>query len=377
MYLERILLNNFKNISGADLSFSPKLNCISGNNGEGKTNLLDAVHYLCMTRSYQLFPDNFSIHHGFDMASVNGTFRMDDGTSNKISVALYGKNVKESKIVKKNDKVYKKLSEHIGLFPIVMVSPTDGALIYMGGGERRAFVNKLLSQIDREYLQMLQNYNRLLLQRNRILKDEFLQNDLLETIDLQMQPCAEYIYGMRKKICDMLSESITYYHSKFCDRGEKVKMVYDTQLGKESFPELMSDSRERDRFLKYTSAGVHRDDFIFEISESEGDTGYYPIKRCASQGQQKSFLIALKLAQFSIMKELNGGVAPILLLDDIFDKLDMNRVEYLLSMVLGNSFGQIFITDSNKVRMNSLVEKIGGECKNFEVSAGVISEVAQ
>ncbi len=377
MYLERILLNNFKNIEEADLSFSPKLNCISGNNGEGKTNLLDAVYYLCMTKSYFHFPDRFSILHGATMAGLCGTYRMDDGTLDRISVAIYGKNVQENKIVKKNDKIYKRLSEHIGAFPIVMVSPADGALINLGGEERRRFVNQLLSQTDREYMRMLQNHNRLMAQRNRMLKDEVIQEDLLETIDLQMEACSEYIYEMRKKICGMLSESVTHYYSKLCGGTEKVRMVYDTQLGGKPFMQIMQESRERDRFLKYTSAGVHKDDFIFEISDSGDESVFYPVKRCASQGQQKSFLISLKLAQFSIMKELSGGIAPILLLDDIFDKLDMNRVEYLLSLVSGNSFGQIFITDSNKVRMNALIDKIGGECRNFDVCGGKISEVAE
>lgn len=374
MYLSRITVSNFKNISEADLCFSPKLNCISGNNGGGKTNLLDAVHYLCMTKSYFHFPDQFSIHHGCNMAGICGTYVMDDATSDKIAVALYGKNVKEDKIVKKNDKIYKRLSEHVGVYPIVMVSPSDGALINLGGEERRRFINQLLSQTDKEYLRMAQSYNKFLAQRNKLLKDENMPDELLETIGERMEGCAEYIFDSRKKICGMLSESITYYYSRLCGGNEQVRMIYDTQLGDISLTELFAKNIERDRMFRYTTAGVHKDDFLFEISGCESGGEFYPVKRCASQGQQKCFLVALKLAQFSIMRELCGGGAPILLLDDIFDKLDMSRVEHLLSLVSGDSFGQIFVTDSNKVRLNALIEKIGSECRNFEVCGGVISE---
>jgi DNA replication and repair protein RecF len=392
MFLDRILVTNFKNIASADLAFSKKINCISGNNGEGKTNLLDAIYYLSMTKSFFHFPDSFSILHGAASAAINGTYSMDDGTENKISIGLVGKKQQkddsgnlEEKILKRNDKAYKKMSEHIGLLPIVMVSPSDVALVNSSGEERRKFVNALLSQVDKEYLSKIQNYYRLLAQRNKLLKSDSCQSDLLETLDFQMDENATYIYNKRKELCKNLSGPVTEFYKKLSGGKEEVRLRYISDMDKCGFKELMEKYLERDKIFKFTTAGIHKDDVAFEISETlepqqspdlpSNETPYYPIKRCGSQGQQKCFLIALKLAQFSIMKELNRGIAPVLLLDDVFDKLDMQRVEYLLGLVAGDSFGQIFITDSNKVRMGKLVRSMGSECSEFEVSGGAVTRI--
>lgn len=378
MYLNELRILNFKNLEENSLVFSPKINCISGNNGAGKTNLLDAVWFLSMTKSFFHYPDSFSIRHEEGECALNGTYQMDDGTINRIGLAIQktsSKNLLSDKTLKRNDKNYKRFSEHIGLIPIVMVSPSDTAIINSGGEERRRFINQLISQIDKKYLAEHQNYNKLLMQRNKILKGEDgeVSKELVESVDFYLCKSAEYIFKKREEICSLLNEQITqYYYSQLSGDEEVVKLRYASDLHKGGLKELLEKNFERDLLYKYTTAGIHRDDFLFEIGTKE--TELYPLKRCGSQGQQKCFLISLKLAQYSIIKELNGGVAPILLLDDIFDKLDMKRVEYLLSMVSEDGFGQIFITDSNKVRMAALVEKVGSSCKNFTVEDGIVKE---
>ncbi|HPT06174.1 MAG TPA: DNA replication and repair protein RecF, partial [Candidatus Egerieousia sp.] len=224
-----------------------------------------------------------------------------------------------------------------------------------------------------------------LAQRNKLLKDEKYSADLLDTLNVQMDENAAYIYSKRKELCENLSGPVAEFYKKLSGGKEDVRLRYISDLDKMSFNELMNKCLERDKIFKFTTAGIHKDDVVFEISETvepmqspdlpANEMPYYPIKRCGSQGQQKCFLIALKLAQFSIMKDLNKGIAPILLLDDVFDKLDMQRVEYLLGLVAGDSFGQIFITDSNKVRMGKLVHSIGGESREFEVSGGEVTNV--
>ena len=301
---------------------------------------------------------------------------MDDNTYNKISINIQKlnsspKNILSEKKIKRNEKSYTRFSEHIGLIPVVMVSPFDTAIVNSASQERRKFINQLISQIDKEYLNHLKEYNRLILERNKLLKnEEYFSKELIESIDHYLCKCADYIFKKREEFTQLLNNSIENYYSKLCGGMERVRIIYDTDLHKGDYISLLNKYLEKDRLYKYTTCGIHRDDFIFEMEV--GDQNFYPIKRCSSQGQQKSFLIALKLAQFSIMSELNGGVSPILLLDDIFDKLDINRVEYLLSLVSGDSFGQIFITDSNKVRIRNLVDKIGSQSKEFTVEEGNI-----
>lgn len=374
MFLEKILINNFKNIEEAALTFSDRINCFSGNNGMGKSNLLDAIFYLSMARSYFGFFDYASIKTGSNMASVGGWYRMADSTLNNIVVALYGKNVAENKIVKCNGKAYKKLSEHIGLLPIVMISPCDVFLVSSGGEERRKFINQLLSQTDKEYLYKLQSYNKLLLQRNKLLKQEEGENlEVISIFNEKLSVAASYIYEARKHLAEQLNACVSGYYAQLSGGKERVRVGYESDLAKGELKALLEKNYERDKLLTYTSLGVHRDDFLFEISAA-GSESYYPIKRYASQGQQKCFLIALKLSQFSIMRERCRGAMPILLLDDIFDKLDLERVGRLLKLVAGPGFGQIFITDSNKMRLEQLFEGIGAECKYFSVENGAIVE---
>lgn len=362
MHLKRISVNNFKNIGDAQLEFSRKINCISGNNGEGKTNLLDAIYYLSMTKSFFSSTDAYTFKFGKECAALNGSYVLDDNTEDIISV---GMKRDAEKIVKKNSKVYKRISEHIGRYPIVMVSPADTVLVNGAGEERRKFLTLILSQIDKEYLKRMQQYNQLLMQRNRLLKMDSICWELLDTIDWQLSTNADYIYRKRDELCRNLEEKVYGYYAALSGSREKVQLRYVSHLQEDTLENLLKGDRQKDAMLKYTSSGVHKDEIDFTINDM-------PLKRCGSQGQQKSFLVALKLAQFDIMKQLHG-VAPILLLDDVFDKLDMQRVEYLLSLVAGDHFGQIFISDSNKVRMENIVERFTDECRSFEVSAGNFS----
>lgn len=364
MYLRRISATNFKNIREAHLEFSRKINCISGNNGEGKTNLLDAIYYLSMTKSFFSSTDAYTFMFGEDAAAINGSYVLDDNTEDSISIGMKREG---EKVVKKNAKVYKRISEHIGRYPIVMVSPADTVLVNGSGEERRKFLTLILSQIDKEYLKRMQSYNQLLLQRNKLLKMPSISWELLDTIDFQMSVHADYIFRKRSELCESLVERVKGYYSALSGSKEQVQLQYVSDLQQGALDELLKECREKDSFLKFTSAGIHKDEIEFTLNGM-------PLKKCGSQGQQKSFLVALKLAQFDIMKQLHG-VAPILLLDDVFDKLDMQRVEYLLSLVAGEAFGQIFISDSNKVRMATIVERFTSECRSYSVTEGVYTSL--
>ena len=357
--LEKMMVSGFRNIEFQELEFSPNVNCISGNNGEGKTNLLDAVWYLSMTKSAFSSSDRFNFRYGSDEFSLSGTYRMENGLESRFAVRVTSGGEKR---LLRDDKPYGRISEHIGVLPIVMVSPADTSLVSESGEERRKFVNSVLSQMDREYLSAVQQYNRLLLQRNRILKGVSPDRELLSVFDLRMAPYADYIFTARKRFAADISPIVSHYYKEVSGGREEVSITYNSDLDNGGLDEVLARSREKDMALRYTSAGVHRDDLVFTMDG-------YPIRRCGSQGQQKSFLVSLKFAQYDIMKK-SYGFAPTLLLDDVFDKLDMKRIANLLSMVAGNEFGQIFITDSNKVRMASLVDSLTDDRAYFECSAG-------
>lgn len=340
------------------------MNCISGNNGEGKTNLLDAIYYLSMTKSAFAASDRFCFRHGTDEFSISGLYRMENSLGSRFSLRMTSKGEKK---VKRDDKPYGKVSEHIGVLPIVMVSPSDISMVSESGEERRRFVNAVLSQMDREYMSALQQYNRLLLQRNRILKEQSHDRALLEVIDMRMSVLAEPVYAARKEFVERLRPIVKEYYKALSGGSEDVDIEYDTELSKAGLDQLLAASYEKDRILKYTTAGVHRDDFVFTMNG-------HPIRRCGSQGQQKSFLVSLKFAQYEIMKA-DYGFAPILLLDDVFDKLDMGRISNLLQMVASNDFGQIFITDSNKVRMSGIVDGLTQDRAYFETVSGTFERI--
>ena len=362
--LEKIVISDFRNIELQDLEFSPNVNCISGNNGEGKTNLLDAIYYLSMTKSAFSTSDKFNFRHGVDEFSLSGTYRMENGLSSRFSMKISSKGEKK---LRRDDKSYNKVSDHVGALPIVMVSPADISLVSESGEERRRFVNAVLSQMDREYMSAMQQYNRLLLQRNRMLKEMDPDRSLLEVIDMRMSVMAEPIYEARRKFVEDIRPVVSQYYKDVSGGSELVGIEYDSELSKASLDMLLEASYEKDRIMKYTTSGIQRDDFIFTMNG-------HPIRRYGSQGQQKSFLVSLKFAQYEIMKR-NYGFAPILLLDDVFDKLDMGRISNLLQMVASNDFGQIFITDSNKVRMSGIVDRLTQDRAYYETVSGTFTRL--
>ena len=362
--LEKIVISDFRNIQLQEIDFSPNINCISGNNGEGKTNLLDAIYYMSMTKSAFASSDKFNFRHGTEEFSLAGTYRMPNGLSSRFALKM---GAKWEKKVKRDDKFYQKVSEHVGVLPVVMVSPADVSMVSESGDERRRFVNAVLSQMDREYMSAMQQYNRLLLQRNKMLKDAVVDRSLLEVIDMRMSALAGPVYEARKRFVADLKPIVAEYYKALSGDSEQVDIEYESELSKDSLENILAASFEKDRILKHTTSGIHRDDFVFTMNG-------HPIRRFGSQGQQKSFLVSLKFAQYEIMKR-NYGFAPMLLLDDVFDKLDMGRISNLLQMVASNDFGQIFITDSNKVRMAGIVDRLTQDRAYFETVGGVFTRI--
>ena len=362
--LEKIVISDFRNIALQELEFSPNINCISGNNGEGKTNLLDAIYYLSMTKSAFAASDRFNFRHGTDEFSLSGIYRMDNGLSSRFAMKISSKGEKK---LRRDDKPYGRVSEHIGVLPVVMVSPSDNSLVSDSGEERRRFVNSVLSQMDREYMTAMQHYNRLLQQRNRMLKEPEVDRTLLEVIDMRMSALAGPIHDARRRFVDDIRPVVAEYYKALSGDTEQVNIRYESELSSSSLEGILASSFEKDRILKYTGSGIHRDDFVFMMNG-------HPIRRYGSQGQQKSFLVSLKFAQYEIMKR-NYGFPPVLLLDDVFDKLDMSRISNLLQMVASKDFGQIFITDSNKVRMSGIVDKLTQDRVYFETAAGAFTRI--
>ena len=364
--LKKIVVQDFRNIALQELVFSPNINCISGNNGEGKTNLIDAIYYLSMTKSALGSSDRFNFRYGTGAFTVAGTYLMPNGLESRFSVMVTSDGEKK---VKRDDKAYKRVSEHVGVLPIVLVSPSDISMVSESGEERRKFVNAVLSQMDRGYLDNVQQYNRYLLQRNRLLKGASVDEVLMDAFDARLSALAAPIAASRRSLAESLAPVVQAYYTELSGGREEVSIEYRTDADRGPLEEQLRACRDRDRALKYTSIGVQRDDFLFTMNG-------YPIRKCGSQGQQKSFLVSLKFAQYEIMKEAYG-FAPILLLDDLFDKLDMNRVSNLLGMVAGADFGQIFLTDSNKVRLAGIVDALTDDRSYFETEDGVFTKVEE
>lgn len=364
--LKKIVVQDFRNIALQELSFSPNINCISGNNGEGKTNLIDAIYYLSMTKSALGSSDRFNFRYGTDAFAIAGSYLMPNGLESRFSVSVSSDGEKK---VKRDDKPYKRVSEHVGVLPIVLVSPSDISMVSESGEERRRFMNAVLSQMDHVYLDNVQQYNRYLLQRNRLLKSSDPDPDLLDAFDARLSILAAPIAEGRKNLAESLAPVVQAYYTELSGGREEVGIEYRTDADRGELAAQLRACRDRDRALKYTSVGVQRDDFLFTMNG-------YPIRKCGSQGQQKSFLVSLKFAQYEIMKE-SYGFAPILLLDDLFDKLDMNRVSNLLSMVAGADFGQIFLSDSNKVRLAGIVDALTEDRSYFETVDGTFTRMEE
>jgi len=369
MYLKRLSLTNFKNYELAELSFSPKINCLTGNNGVGKTNILDAIHYLSLTKSFFNTIDNISIRHGEDYFIIRGVFER-DGEENEIYCAFQKQ---KQKVVKRNSKEYRKLSEHVGKYPVVMISPADSALITEGSEERRKFMNKIISQYNPVYLDSVLNYTRSLQHRNMVLKN--LRNssvkdpDILSIYDEQLVKYGNYIFEERTKLIDELIPVFQEYYTMISSGREKVRLQYRSHLSGGNFGKQLSDSLSRDMLLEYTTVGVHKDDLILEMDD-------YSVKSLGSQGQQKSYLVALKLAKFDYIKK-KASLSPILLLDDIFDKFDAGRVEQIIRLVGNHRFGQIFITDTHQDRLRGILSSLDTDYSLFIIEENQPIEIAQ
>ena len=357
--LRKIVVQDFRNIAFQELDFSPNVNCISGNNGEGKTNLIDAIYYLSMTRSAFPAPDKYHFRYGTQGFALGGTYAMENGLEARFSIQVE----EGGKRLARDGKPYSRMGEHIGVLPVVMVSPGDGALVSDSGEERRRLSNAVLSQMDREYLAAIQAYNRFLAQRNRLLKEDRVDSALLEVLDSRMEQPAQKVFGARKKLAEDLLPIVAEYYRLISGGSEQVGLEYVSELSSGvSLAELFAAGRERDLRLRFTGSGVQRDDFLFTMNG-------HPIRRAGSQGQQKSFLVALKFAQYDVMKRAYG-FPPMLLLDDVFDKLDLGRISNLISMVAGADFGQIFITDTDRKRLSGIVDGLTEDRAYFVASGG-------
>jgi len=369
MYLKKLTLTNFKNYDSTDLEFSPRINCFVGNNGVGKTNILDAVHYLSLTKSFFNSIDSVCIRHGEDYFIINGVFDS-NGEEDQIYCAFQKQ---KQKVLKKNSKEYQKLSDHVGRYPVVMISPADSALIAEGSEERRRFMNKIISQYNAEYLDSALKYGKALQHRNKLLKNFRLSgkfdNEELVMWNSQLVKFGTYVYNERKSLVNELIPVFQENYSMICSGKEQVKLSYRSHLSEGDFAEALENTVARDRFLEYTTIGIHKDDLILEMDG-------YPVKTLGSQGQQKSYLVAMKLAKFEYIKR-KSGISPILLLDDIFDKFDADRVEQIIKLVGSKRFGQIFITDTHQSRLHEILSSHNTDYRLFRISNNAIDEVIQ
>jgi DNA replication and repair protein RecF len=359
MFLKKLALVNYKNFASATFDFDVKINCFVGNNGKGKTNVLDAIYTLAFGKSYFNAVSSQNIKHGESFYVVDGHFEK-AGREERIICSL---KKGQKKLIKKNDKAYDKLSDHIGTIPLVIISPADRDLITEGSDTRRRFIDSVISQSDKIYLTNLIYYNKVLSQRNSLLKYFALNNTFdattLSVYNEQLHGYGTTIFEKRKAFLESFIPVFSERYKKISDAKEQVTLGYQSQLAEDSLQNLLESGIEKDRSLQYTSQGIHKDDLNLLI-------GDYPIKKFGSQGQQKSYLIALKLAQFELIKK-QSGTTPILLLDDIFDKLDEIRVAQIIKMVDSEDYGQIFISDTHPDRTEAVVKATHQSYKIFQL----------
>ena len=348
MYLKELSLLNYKNITEAHYTFDNKINCFVGKNGVGKTNVLDAVYHLAYGKSYFNPIAAQNIQHGEDFFVIDGTFEKEGRNENIVCSLKRG----QKKALKRNGKQYDKVSEHIGFIPLVIISPSDSDLILEGSETRRKFIDSVISLLNPVYLQELINYQKVLSQRNALLKyfalNHTFDNDTLSVYNEQLSSLGLLIFEKRKEFLDQFIPIFNKHHHNITGSAENVGLTYQSQLHDKSLEDLLAENINKDKVLQYTSVGTHKDDLSFEIDD-------HPIKKFGSQGQQKSFLIALKLAQFEFIKQ-QSNVLPILLFDDIFDKLDETRVAKIVEMINDKTFGQIFISDTHPERTEAIVK---------------------
>jgi DNA replication and repair protein RecF len=359
VFLKKISIINYKNILDKEYELDPKINCFVGDNGVGKTNILDAVYHLSMGKSYFNVKNDQLINRGKDYMLVDGVFEL----NNKNESIVFSLKIGEKKVLKRNGKPYKKFSNHIGLIPVVLISPYDNDLINEGSSERRKFIDSIISQNDKKYLINLIAYTRVIQNRNKLLKQYNRSVDFdLDTIkvyDDQIYKLSEPIFKARDKFIKEFTPLVLEKYKHISDDKEKISIEYKSDLINNNIENLIKDSFQKDVILQYTSVGLHKDDFVFNIDENR-------IKRFGSQGQQKSFLIALKLAQFDYLKNETGN-SPILLMDDIFDKLDLMRVKRIVEIVNSTNFGQLFLSDTDKERIEKVLSSLNLSSKIFEV----------
>jgi len=363
MQLKMLQLINFKNYAEARVNFSSKINVLVGKNGSGKTNLLDAIHYLALTKSAVSGLDNYCIRHGEQQFFLRGVFDLPDGRKEITSAFQVG----SKKIFKDGFKEYQKLSDHVGRYPVVLIAPDDTDLVKEGSESRRKFFDSIISQLDRRYLEALIQYNQVLRQRNGLLKMFSDSNNFdpaaLETYDDMLVNAGNLVFERRKVFVKEYAPVFQKFYNVIV-ADEEAAVFYNSELSGVSFKDGLRQSRSRDLFLQRTSFGIHKDDYVFTLGPGD-------LKRLGSQGQQKSFIIALKLAQFEVIKQ-HKGFKPILLLDDIFDKLDDFRIERLLELIKNDELGQLFITDARPDRTAALLKHINVASSVFNVAEGIL-----
>lgn len=358
MKLHQLNIVNYKNLAELNLEFADGVNCLIGNNGMGKTNILDAIFYLSFCKSYSAQTDASVIRHGEPFMMLQGTYNR-RGVEEQIAVALQrGKR----KVVRRSGKEYQRLSQHIGLLPVVMISPVDWDLIRGAGDERRRLMDQIISQGDQAYLDALIRYGKAVEQRNSMLRQQMSDPLLYETVETVMAHTASVIHRTRLHFIEQFTPIFMQYYHAIAGEEETVSLRYNSHLTGTSMEQLLADNRERDRVMGYTTRGVHRDDIDLLLDD-------YSMRRTGSQGQCKTYTIALRLAQFDFLKS-NTPVTPILLLDDIFDKLDAQRVERIVEVVTSDRFGQIFITDTNRTHLDHIMQRMTGDHQMFVVNEG-------
>ena len=358
-YLKKISIINYKNIVDKEYNLDPKINCFVGNNGVGKTNILDSIYHLALGKSYFKLRNDQLINKNEDFMVIDGLFDLNSKKENIICSIKRG----DKKILKRNGKTYKKFSDHVGLIPVVLISPYDNDLINEGSSERRKFIDSIISQNNKEYLINLISYSRVIQNRNSLLKQYNKSVDFdLDTIkiyDDQIIKLSEPIFKARKNFFNEFKDIVIEKYDQISENHEKISIEYKSDLFDSEIKNLIENSFQKDVILQYTSSGIHKDDFIFNLDGSR-------IKKFGSQGQQKSFLIALKLAQFEYLKNKTGN-SPILLLDDIFDKLDLIRVKRIVEIVNSTNFGQLFLSDTDRERIEKVLSSLNLSSKIFDV----------
>lgn len=360
MILEKLSIINYKNIGAATLELSPKINCFIGQNGVGKTNVLDAIYFLSFCHSANNPIDSQVIKHGQEFFVLEGVY-----SSGTVTAAMKRG---QKKHFKRNKKEYKRLSEHIGLIPVVLVSPSDTLLIEGGSEERRKLMDMVISQYDRSYIEAMNRYNKALQQRNTMLKmEEEPDMDVLSLWEEQMATTGEIIYRQRKTFTEQLIPIFQRYYETISGNREQVSLNYISHCQRGPLLEVIQRDRYKDRAVGYSLHGIHRDDLEFTL-------GGHPMKREGSQGQNKTFVISLKLAQFDFLKRTNAKTTPLLLLDDIFDKLDAERVEQIVRLVGSDEFGQIFVTDTNRDHLDQILKSSSHDYQIFYVNNGEIND---